>query len=98
MGNITRLINCEIFKKKTEYIYFYFQTLGSFMCDFIPFAQTFGILASSVALVAIALDRYRNVAHILHKKWNPSLSICLVEVFVVWIVCAGKIIHLIYFC
>lgn len=59
------------------------------MCSVIPTCQILGVMASSVALVAIALDRYRNVVHTLSKRWNPGLIYCLLGTFVVWCACAG---------
>lgn len=60
------------------------------MCKFIPFLQIFGVTASSIVLVAIAADRYRNVVHVMSKKWNPCWVLCLCGVFTIWIASVGK--------
>lgn len=72
-----------------------FQIYGEFLCHFIPIGQVLGNLTSSLALLVIALDRYHNVIHALRPKWNPKPYICLLGTAVLWLVCAGKILHLI---
>ncbi|XP_063903776.1 QRFP-like peptide receptor [Zophobas morio] len=61
-------------------------TLGSFLCSVIPMLQMAGIMASSVALMFIAMDRYRNVVHALSKRWNPPPSTCILLTIILWIV------------
>ncbi|RZB39817.1 7tm 1 domain containing protein [Asbolus verrucosus] len=63
--------------------------LGSFLCAFLPMCQMTGILASSTALMFIAMDRYRNVVHALSKRWNPRLSFCLIAAIIVWLISFG---------
>nr|XP_022900455.1 QRFP-like peptide receptor [Onthophagus taurus] len=63
-------------------------TMGVFLCGAIPFLQIFGVIASSGALVAIALDRYRNVVHVTKQRWNPSFSHCIFMISTMWIICA----------
>ncbi|XP_017778875.1 PREDICTED: neuropeptide Y receptor type 2-like [Nicrophorus vespilloides] len=65
-------------------------TLGSFMCHFIPMVQVFGITASTVAIVAIALDRYRNVVYALDNQWNPKPMTCIAGATILWTICIGK--------
>lgn len=66
------------------------QTLGELMCSIIPTCQILGVTASSASLVAIALDRYRNVVHALSKRWNPGLFYCLLGTTIGWLACAGN--------
>lgn len=51
--------------------------------------QIFGVTASSIVLVAIAIDRYRNVVHVMSKKWNPRWLSCLAGIAVIWLGSAG---------
>lgn len=60
------------------------------MCSVIPTCQIFGVIASCIALVAIAVDRYRNVVHALSNRWNPNLTICVLGATTAWVVSAGK--------
>lgn len=60
------------------------------MCSIIPTCQILGVTASSASLVAIALDRYRNVVHALSKRWNPGLYYCLFGTAIGWLACAGN--------
>ncbi|CAH1964731.1 unnamed protein product [Acanthoscelides obtectus] len=64
-------------------------TLGPFMCVFIPTGQVLGTTASSVALLAIALDRYQNVVYALSKRWNPSPRICISMAVGVYVLCSA---------
>ncbi|XP_044253079.1 somatostatin receptor type 5-like [Tribolium madens] len=59
--------------------------LGSFACKFLPMCQMGGVLASSLALMFIALDRYRNVVYALSKRWNPKLWLCLLVTAAFWL-------------
>lgn len=45
-----------------------------------------GVLASSLALMFIAMDRYRNVVYALSKRWNPPLWVCLIGTAVFWVI------------
>ncbi|KAJ3624919.1 hypothetical protein MTP99_018508 [Tenebrio molitor] len=63
--------------------------LGDFLCRFLPMCQMTGILASSFALVFIAIDRYRNVVHALSKRWNPRLCFCLGGAAILWLASFG---------
>lgn len=76
--------------KNINYKYNFFQTLGELMCSIIPTCQILGVTATSVSLVAIALDRYRNVVYALSKRWNPGLFYCLLGTAIGWLACAGK--------
>ncbi|KAF7280478.1 hypothetical protein GWI33_005820 [Rhynchophorus ferrugineus] len=62
---------------------------GEFLCHAIPVLQVLGNLASSIALVIIALDRYHSVIHALSRKWDPSLWKCLVSTLTLWTICTG---------
>ncbi|XP_030746971.1 alpha-1A adrenergic receptor-like isoform X2 [Sitophilus oryzae] len=64
-------------------------SFGEFMCHALPVGQVVGNLASSIALVVIALDRYHSIIYALSKKWNPSWRKCLVGAVVLWIICIG---------
>lgn len=68
---------------------FFLQTLGSFLCSFIPMLQMAGITASSTALVFIAMDRYTNVVHAFNKRWNPSPSVCIATAIILWLIILG---------
>ncbi|XP_063903905.1 C-C chemokine receptor type 3-like [Zophobas morio] len=59
--------------------------LGHFLCQFLPMCQMVGVLASSVALTMIAMDRYRNVVHALGKRWDPTPCFCFVATGTVWV-------------
>ncbi|CAH1377094.1 unnamed protein product, partial [Tenebrio molitor] len=72
-------------------------TLGSFLCSFIPMCQMVGFIASSAALMFIAMDRYRNVVHALSKRWNPSPTFCLTFTAFVWLVIFGLSYPMYYF-
>ncbi|KAF7282089.1 QRFP-like peptide receptor [Rhynchophorus ferrugineus] len=62
---------------------------GDFLCHNLPAGQVVGNLASSIALLVIALDRYHNVIHALSKKWNPNLLYCLSGAALLWLSCVG---------
>ncbi|XP_044252839.1 QRFP-like peptide receptor [Tribolium madens] len=64
-------------------------TLGPFLCSFIPMCQMVGITASSTALVIIAMDRYRNVVHVLSKRWDPPPLHCLSVTAILWLIIFG---------
>ncbi|XP_066248527.1 RYamide receptor-like [Euwallacea similis] len=72
-----------LYHKPMEWIY------GEFLCHFMPMGQVLGNLTSSIALLAIALDRYHNVIYALSPKCNPSLRKCLGCTLVLWLVCLG---------
>ncbi|XP_050308335.1 tachykinin-like peptides receptor 99D [Anthonomus grandis grandis] len=62
-------------------------SFGEFICWYNPVGQVLGSMASSVALLTIALDRYHNVIYALNKKWDPKLWKCVLGAFVLWMVC-----------
>ncbi|KAK9885450.1 hypothetical protein WA026_010946 [Henosepilachna vigintioctopunctata] len=64
-------------------------TMGSFMCHFVPMCQSFGVILSSIALLMIAMDRYRNIVEAMNKRWNPRKVYCLLGLVVVWLICAA---------
>ncbi|XP_066139810.1 substance-K receptor-like [Euwallacea fornicatus] len=72
-----------LYYKPMEWIY------GEFLCHFMPIGQVLGNLTNSIALLAIALDRYHNVIHALSPKWNPSLGKCIGGTLFLWLVCLG---------
>lgn len=51
--------------------------------------QMVGITASSTALMFIAMDRYRNVVHVLSKRWDPSPLLCLSVTAFLWLFIFG---------
>ncbi|KAK9693315.1 7 transmembrane receptor (rhodopsin family) [Popillia japonica] len=59
-------------------------TMGETMCFLLLFVQPFSILASSGAILIIALDRYRTAVHATMKRWNPNLWHCLVGIALLW--------------
>ncbi|KAH1016725.1 hypothetical protein HUJ04_007901 [Dendroctonus ponderosae] len=63
---------------------------GEFLCWYTPVGQVLFNLASSLALLVIALDRYHNVIYALDKKWDPKLWICILGALVLWGLCFGK--------
>ncbi|EFA08047.1 QRFP-like peptide receptor [Tribolium castaneum] len=59
--------------------------LGSFWCQFLPMCQMGCVMASSVALMFVAMDRYRNVVFATSKRWNPQLWVCLLVTAALWL-------------
>lgn len=70
-------------------VYFNPQTLGDILCSFIPFSTTTAILANSLTLVCIALDRYIAIGNVLKGSWNPSTLFCVSCAVLVWGLAAG---------
>lgn len=64
--------------------------MGETMCFLLLFVQPFSILASSGAILIIALDRYRTAVHATMKRWNPNLWHCLVGIALLWGAAVGK--------
>lgn len=62
-----------------------FQNLGSFMCSFVPFVNTATIMASSLILVAIAVDRYMAIRRAVSSIWNPGLLFCVLTLGGIWL-------------
>lgn len=46
------------------------------MCSFVPFVNTATIMASSLILVAIAVDRYMAIQRAGSSIWNPGRRFC----------------------
>ncbi|XP_005185299.2 5-hydroxytryptamine receptor 1 [Musca domestica] len=64
-------------------------SLGSLMCSFVPFATTVAILASSMTLVGIAVDRYYAVMRAVIGFWQPSAISCIVGMVCIWLASIG---------
>ncbi|XP_018563501.1 somatostatin receptor type 5 [Anoplophora glabripennis] len=63
--------------------------LGEFLCHLIPMGQVLGTTASSIALLAIALDRYQNVTiAIVSQRWNPNVWKCIGVASLFLVVCS----------
>lgn len=65
------------------------QSLGGMMCAFIPFVTTMAILANSMTLVGIALDRYFAVIRIVKGPWEPGRTFCIAGTILLWGLAAG---------
>ncbi|XP_045477350.1 neuropeptide Y receptor type 2 [Harmonia axyridis] len=63
-------------------------TLGSFMCHLLPMAQSLGVFSSSMALLLIAMDRYRTIVKAMNKRWDPRMIYCISGGFLGWVLCA----------
>ncbi|KAM7344094.1 uncharacterized protein ACRADG_010922 [Cochliomyia hominivorax] len=63
--------------------------LGNLMCSLVPFATTCAILASSMTLVGIAVDRYFAVMKAVIGFWNPSIISCIVCMLCIWLASVG---------
>ncbi|XP_044758115.1 neuropeptide Y receptor type 2 [Coccinella septempunctata] len=63
-------------------------TLGSFLCHFLPMAQALGVFSSSMALLLIAMDRYRTIVKAMNKRWDPRKMYCISGCFLGWVICA----------
>lgn len=59
------------------------------MCSLVPFATTTAILASSMTLVGIAVDRYFAVMKAVTGFWKPSVINCIVCVLCIWLASIG---------
>lgn len=55
------------------------------MCSFVPFVNTATIMASSLLLVAIAMDRYMAIRRAVSKMWNPDLRFCVLALGGIWL-------------
>ncbi|KAI4456168.1 g-protein coupled receptor [Holotrichia oblita] len=64
-------------------------TMGEAMCFLLSFMQPFSILASSGAILIIALDRYRTAVHATMRRWNPNLWRCLIGIAFLWAMAIG---------
>ncbi|GJQ73645.1 GPRNNA13 [Trypoxylus dichotomus] len=64
-------------------------TMGEIMCFLIPFLQLFGVVASSGAILIIALDRYRSAVHATMNRWNPNIMLCLFGITLLWCTAAA---------
>ncbi|XP_066137943.1 QRFP-like peptide receptor [Euwallacea fornicatus] len=62
---------------------------GEFLCWYNPLGQVLGNLASSMALLVIALDRYHSVIYAVSPKWNPELWKCIKGAIILWGICFG---------
>ncbi|XP_075166417.1 uncharacterized protein LOC142238609 [Haematobia irritans] len=83
---------------KSKYVQIWI--LGPLMCNFVPFATTAAILASSMTLVGIALDRYYAVMKAVVSFWKPTVISCSICMLCIWVASIGitcpvfKIYHL----
>lgn len=59
------------------------------MCGFVPFITTAAILASSMILVGIALDRYFAVMKAVIGFWNPDVTFCCICMSAIWAASIG---------
>lgn len=59
------------------------------MCSLVPFATTSAILAGSMTLVGIAVDRYFAVMKAVTGFWNPSAISCIVCMLCIWLTSIG---------
>lgn len=59
------------------------------MCNFVPFATTAAILASSMTLVGIAVDRYYAVMKAVIGFWQPTVISSSVCMFCIWLASVG---------
>lgn len=59
------------------------------MCSFTPFATTAAILANSMTLVGIALDRYLAIVKYINGSWNPNTLLCVSWAIFVWGLASG---------
>lgn len=60
------------------------QTIGGFMCKFVPFVTTTSVLSGSLTLVAIALDRYLAIMRPVLGLWNPDYRFSVVTMLLIW--------------
>ncbi|XP_013101470.2 5-hydroxytryptamine receptor [Stomoxys calcitrans] len=64
-------------------------SLGALMCNLVPFATTAAILASSMTLVGIAVDRYYAVMKAVVGFWQPTVICCFVCMLCIWLASLG---------
>ncbi|BFG05663.1 uncharacterized protein DMAD_04350 [Drosophila madeirensis] len=64
-------------------------TIGGFMCKFVPFVTTTSLLSGSLALVAIAADRYLAVMRPVLGFWNPDIRFSCLIVGLIWLCSIG---------
>ena len=63
--------------------------LGETSCTILPFIQTMAILANSMTLVAIAVDRYLAMVRLTKGLWDPGCLFCFICVLVIWGLSSG---------
>ncbi|XP_063229073.1 pyroglutamylated RF-amide peptide receptor [Bacillus rossius redtenbacheri] len=63
--------------------------MGEFLCYFLPFLQTATVLANSMTLSCIAVDRYLVVTQAARTYWDPSGFACVACVLTIWTASAG---------
>lgn len=96
--DVFNIIDRKISRENNRFVFsnverFCFQTLGKFMCSFVPMGNTIAILSSSLTLSVIALDRYQNVMSGLTTMWNPSPLSCIGMVFALLFFSCGKLMQ-----
>ncbi|XP_072395710.1 uncharacterized protein [Diabrotica undecimpunctata] len=65
-------------------------TLGKPLCYFLPTSQIFATTVSSLILMVIAMDRYRNCIQSFSKcVWNPKPIVCVMFIICLLLLCAG---------
>lgn len=63
--------------------------MGELLCSTIPFFQVVGILANSMILIVIALDRYMAVKKVINGAWQPTKTFCYTCAILIWGLSAG---------
>nr|CAD7264292.1 unnamed protein product [Timema shepardi] len=66
-----------------------FFILGEFMCSFMPLLQNTSLLANSMTLSCIAVDRYQMVVQAVRGRWDPGRYVCFGVVAGIWVISAG---------
>nr|CAD7588402.1 unnamed protein product [Timema genevievae] len=66
-----------------------FFILGEFMCSFMPLLQNTSLLANSMTLSCIAVDRYQMVVQAVRGRWDPGKYVCFGVVAGIWVISAG---------
>lgn len=54
------------------------------MCSLSPFMSTVSVLANSITLVAIAVDRYLSVIKLMRNVWETRGIYCLFFAIIIW--------------
>lgn len=61
-----------------------FQIYGELPCTLFPFFQTLSVLANSITLTVIALDRYMAIIRIVKGIWEPKQAFCNTCAVLIW--------------
>lgn len=65
--------------------YVQFWLTGDLLCALTPFLQTSTVLANSITLTAIALDRYMAVSRFMTGIWEPKSTLCNSIIILTWV-------------